>query len=209
MMRAILGGTFDPIHWGHLNAVKHVCELIACDQLILLPSAQPPHRSYPGASAEQRLAMAKLAAQELPNCIADNWELLQPRKSYTQLTLSQFHQRWPHDTLVFIVGEDAFAGLESWYQWQHLLDHAHIVVMRRPHSHNIFSDTLQQWLAEVETKQPEQLRDQTNGYVYLAETPAFDISATAIRNAIQTEQAWTHLVPTTVANYIQTHQLYR
>lgn len=209
MMRAILGGTFDPIHWGHLNAVKHVCELINCDQLILLPSAQPPHRSYPGASAEQRLAMAELAAQELPNCTADNWELLQPRKSYTQLTLSQFHQRWPHDTLVFIVGEDAFAGLESWYQWQHLLDHAHIVVMRRPHSHNVFSDTLQQWLADVETRQPEHLHNQSSGYVFLAETPAFDISATAIRNAIQTDQTWTHLVPTAVANYIQTHQLYR
>lgn len=209
MMRAILGGTFDPIHWGHLNAASSVCEQIQSDHLVLLPSAQPPHRSYPGATAEQRFAMATLAAADIPNCTADNWELLQSRKSYTQLTLEQFHQRWPQDTLVFIVGEDAFAGLESWYKWERLLDHAHLVVMRRPHSHNVFSETLQQWLANVQTKQPEQLHQHASGCVYLAETPAFDISATAIRNAIQTEQSWTHYVPNSVANYIQTHQLYR
>lgn len=209
MMRAILGGTFDPIHWGHLRSATNVCEQIHSDHLVLLPSAQPPHRSYPGATAEQRFAMATLAATEIPSCSADNWELLQSRKSYTQLTLEQFHQRWPTDTLVFILGEDAFAGLQSWHNWEHLLDHAHFVVMRRPHSHNVFSESLQRWLNKVQVKQPESLHQRASGCVYLAETPAFDISATAIRNAIQIDQPWQHLVPSSVANYIQTHQLYR
>ncbi|WP_339878265.1 nicotinate-nucleotide adenylyltransferase [Pseudidiomarina gelatinasegens] len=209
MMRAILGGTFDPIHWGHLRPALAVSVHIEAQHLHLIPSAQPPHRSYPGATAEQRLAMAELAANELMNCSADGWELQQQRKSYTQLTLQQLHQRWPNDTLVFLLGEDAFAGLQSWFNWQQLLDHAHFVVMRRPHAQNTFSPALQQWLTQVQVDRVSALHQNTHGHVYLAETPAVNISATAIRQAIQANQPWQHWVPSSVADYIQAEELYR
>lgn len=209
MMRAILGGTFDPIHWGHLKPALAVTEQIGADCLHLMPSAQPPHRSYPGASAEQRLAMATLAAAELPNCEAEAWELTQPRKSYTALTLQQLAERWPNDTLVFLLGEDAFAGLPQWYQWQSLLDHAHFVVMQRPHSQRQFSNQLQSWLQQVECTNAEALHNQRAGLVLRANTPAYDISATAIRNAIQTNKPWQHWLPPAVAKFITQHELYR
>lgn len=209
MMRAILGGTFDPIHWGHLRPALAVMEHIGADHLHLMPSAQPPHRAYPGATAEQRLAMAQLAAHAVPNCEAEAWELQQPRKSYTALTLEQLAARWPNDTLVFLVGEDAFAGLPQWFQWQQLLDHAHFVVMQRPHAQRHYTSALQQWLAPVETQTISDLHQHRQGLVYCAPTPAYNISATAIRNAIQTDTPWQHWVPEAVANYITEHQLYR
>ena len=209
MMRAILGGTFDPIHWGHLRPACAVTEQIGADCLHLMPSAQPPHRDYPSASAEQRLAMAKLAAAELPDCKAEAWELNQPRKSYTALTLQQLAARWPNDTLVFLLGEDAFAGLPQWFQWQHLLDHAHLVVMQRPHAQRHFTPELQQWLSKVETKSATTLHQQRAGQVFLATTPAINISATAIRNAIQAGTDWQQWVPRSVADFIDAQVLYR
>lgn len=209
MIRAILGGTFDPIHWGHLRPALHAAQQVGADILHLMPSAQPPHRDYPGATAQQRLAMAALAAEELSHCEAEPWELAQPRKSYTALTLQQLAQRWPNDTLLFLLGEDAFAGLPKWFQWQHLLDHAHFVVMQRPHSQRHYSEQLQQWLDSVETQSIASLHEQRQGHVYLAHTPAHNISATAIRNAIQTGAPWQHWLPASVADYITEHQLYR
>lgn len=209
MMRAILGGTFDPIHWGHIRPALSAMQQIGAEILHLMPSAQPPHRDYPGATAEQRFTMASLAAQELPNCEAEAWELNQPRKSYTALTLQQLAQRWSHDTLVFLLGEDAFAGLPQWYQWQHLLDHAHFVVMQRPHAQRHYCEQLQQWLQTVEVQSAAALHEHPHGRVYLAQTPAHHISATAIRNAIQTGGPWRHWLPASVADYITQHQLYR
>lgn len=209
MIRTILGGTFDPIHWGHLRTAHHVSTHLASDCLVLMPSAQPPHRDGPQASATQRFAMAQLAAAELPNCIADDWELQQPRRSYTQLTLAQLHQRWPKDTLIFLLGEDAFAGLSSWYQWQRLVEHAHLVVMRRPNSMRHYPAELTEWLAHVETTSIAALQQQPQGLVYFAESPLISISATAIRTAIQTQQPWRDDVPPAVADYIEQHQLYR
>lgn len=209
MIRTILGGTFDPIHWGHLRTAQYVSSQLRSDMLVLLPSANPPHRDGPSATPAQRMAMAQLAAREMPQCIADDWELQQPRRSYTQITLAQLQQRWPNDTLLFLLGEDAFAGLPSWYQWQRLVDHAHLVVMRRPHSPHHYSPELQQWLTQVQARSIEQLHQQPQGLVYFAESPQIPISATAIRTAIQTNQPWRDLVPPAVAKYIEQHQLYR
>ncbi len=209
MMRAILGGTFDPIHWGHLRPAQHVQAWLHADELRLMPSAQPPHRGYPGASAEQRLTMATLAAKELDNCHAEDWELRQARPSYSAQTLAELKHRWPHDQLVFLLGEDAFAGLTSWYQWQRLFDHAHLVVMRRPHSQQRYSAEIHALLKHREVQQPQQLKEQPAGAILVAETPAVDISATAIRHAIAHQLPWQHMVPENVYQYIEAQQLYR
>jgi nicotinate-nucleotide adenylyltransferase len=209
MMRAMRGGTFDPIHWGHLRPAQQVQKLIQADQLLLMPSAQPPHRGYPGATAKQRLDMAVQAATELENCQAEAWELHQHRPSYSAQTLAELKQRWPQDHLVFLLGEDAFAGLNRWYQWQRLFDHAHFVIMRRPHSQYQFCDELQKLLRQREITDPKLLKQRPSGSILMAETEPVDISATAIRHAIAQQLPWQHMVPETVYQYIEAHQLYR
>ena len=211
MLRLILGGSFDPIHWGHLKPLVQAFELLQADQMVLLPSAHPPHRDGLGASAAQRLAMAQLAAAELAPlpCCADDWELQQVRPSYTAITLAQLHQRWPHDQLVFVLGADAFAQLDSWYHWQQLLDHAHLLVLQRPQQTPPWSAALQQLVQQKRAAQVEQLKQQPQGLIGFAETAAVTISATAIRTAIATQQPWRQFLPASVAEYIEQQQLYR
>lgn len=211
MLRLVLGGSFDPIHWGHLRPLVQAYELLQADQMVLLPSAQPPHRNGLGASAEQRLAMAQLAAAELSPlpCVADDWELQQKRPSYTAITLAQLHQRWPHDQLVFVLGDDAFAQLDSWYQWQRLLDHAHLLVLQRPQQQQSWSAALEQLVQQRRATKVEQLRRQQQGLIAFADTTAVTISATTIRTAIANQQPWRQYLPASVANYIEQQQLYR
>lgn len=211
MLRLILGGSFDPIHWGHLRPLVQAFELLHADQLLLLPSARPPHRDGLGASASQRLAMAQLAAAELAPlpCCADDWELTQQRPSYTAITLQQLHQRWPHDTLVFVLGADAFAQLDSWYHWQQLLDYAHLLVLQRPQQNAPWSAAVQHLVQQKRASTVEQLQHQQHGLIAFADTTAVDISATAIRAAIVHQQPWRQYLPSSVADYIEQQQLYR
>ncbi|WP_127346868.1 nicotinate-nucleotide adenylyltransferase [Pseudidiomarina mangrovi] len=211
MLRLLLGGSFDPIHWGHLKPLLQAFELLQADQMVLLPSAQPPHRNGLGASAEQRFTMAQLAAAALAPapCCADDWELKQQRPSYTAITLAQLAERWPHDTLVFVLGDDAFAKLDSWYNWQQLLHHAHLLVLQRPQAKVPWSPALQNLVQQRGAQSLLQLRQQTHGLIGFIASTDVAISATEIRAAISTQQPWQHLLPKTVANYIEQQQLYR
>lgn len=210
MLRLILGGSFDPIHWGHLRPLTQAFALLQADQMVLLPSAQPPHRDGLAATASQRFAMAQLAAAELAPlpCNADDWELQQARPSYTAVTLAQLQQRWPHDQLVFVLGDDAFAQLDSWYHWQQLFDYAHLLVLQRPQQQRPWSAALQQ-LVQQRTATVDQLKQQPHGLITFAATDAVSISATAIRTAIANQQPWRQYLPASVADYIEQQQLYR
>lgn len=208
-LRALLGGTFDPIHWGHLRPALHALEWLEADELRLIPSAQPPHRDYPGASAEQRLAMVKLATDNDPNVYADDWELNQSRPSYTTQTLSELKRRWPNDTLVFLLGEDAIAKLNTWYLWRELLDHAHFAILSRP-------DNAPQWHPEVTDfcanrwlTNPVELRQSDHGSIIRVPNATQSIAATDIRTMIQRQQSWEPLVPPAVAAFIRSQGLYR
>ncbi|MDX1705080.1 nicotinate-nucleotide adenylyltransferase [Pseudidiomarina sp.] len=209
MMRLILGGTFDPIHWGHLRPAAAAREWLRADMLHLLPSAQPPHRDYPAASADQRLSMVQLAARELACCQADDWELQQARPSYTVQTLAELKRRWPDDTLVFLLGDDAFANLDKWHNWQQLTAHAHLVVMQRPNHSPGWSPEVLSFYQDHYATTPMELTRRSSGLVLLAPTPEVTISATAIRTAIARGEAWEHWLPLAVADFIKSHHLYR
>lgn len=211
MLRLVLGGSFDPIHWGHLRPLVEAYRQTHADQMVLLPSAQPPHRQGLGASAEQRFAMAQLAAAELAPlpCVADPWELHQQRPSYTALTLAELRQRWPADSIIFVVGADAFAQLDHWYHWQQLLDHAHLLVLERPSQPRPWSPVLTQFVADHRASHLDALQQQQAGLIGFANTGAVTISATAIRHAIAQRHSWREQVPASVADYIEQQQLYR
>ncbi|HET8817195.1 MAG TPA: nicotinate-nucleotide adenylyltransferase [Pseudidiomarina sp.] len=208
-LRLILGGTFDPIHWGHLRPALNALQWLQADELRLLPSAQPPHRDYPGASAQQRLMMAKLAAGDYTNVYADDWELRQSRPSYTAQTLSELKQRWPQDTLIFLVGDDAVARLNTWHTWRELLEHAHFAILSRPDNAPQWHPDVTKFFANQWLTDPSELRHSQHGHVIRIPNETQSIAATTIRTMIQQKQPWEPLVPPTVAAFIHSHGLYR
>ena len=129
----LLGGTFDPVHFGHLRSAVEVCEQLQLDELRLIPSARPPHRGMPGATAAQRLRMVELALGQGGGLQVDDRELQRERPSYTVETLESLRQELGSDVALFMVlGWDAFCGLPSWHRWESLLELANLVVLQRP-----------------------------------------------------------------------------
>lgn len=209
MLRLIFGGTFDPIHWGHLRPAMHALVEIGADTLQLMPSAQPPHRDQIGASAQQRLEMVQLACSEIGIGQAESWEIDRDRRSYSLLTLREMRQQWPQDTLLFLMGNDAFAALDTWYHWQDLLNYCHIVVMQRPHHERRWSSAVEAYYQQHRAQTTAELKEHQQGLIVKVETPAVDVSATQIRAAREYRRTWQDLVPDAVAHYIQEHQLYQ
>jgi cytidyltransferase-like protein len=128
---ALLGGTFDPVHYGHLRLADEVSRALAPIEVRLVPARDPPHRGAPHASAAHRLAMLRLAQQEFPELVVDAREIERPGKSYTVLTLEGLRAEMPARPLVLIVGADQLLALTAWHRWQALFDLAHLLVVAR------------------------------------------------------------------------------
>ena len=129
---ALLGGTFDPVHYGHLRLADDVRTGLALSEIRLVPAGHPPHRGKPHASATDRLAMLDLACREFPALTIDPREIRRGGKSYTVLTLGELRSENPHRPLAWIVGADALAGLPQWHRWREIFDLAHLIVAKRP-----------------------------------------------------------------------------
>jgi nicotinate-nucleotide adenylyltransferase len=204
-MIGIYGGTFNPVHLGHLRTALEVKELFKLDQLRLIPCRLPPHRQQPDVDSEMRLAMLRLAVADTPDLQIDRRELDRDGPSYMVDTLCDLRQENPDKGLILFIGTDAFAGLESWHRWQHLFDYAHIVVMTRPAcSLPVLSNFLRQRLCEDR----RQLQQQIAGRLFFQAVTALDISATAIRELISAGRNPKFLLPDSVITYIRHHRLY-
>ncbi|MGZ8137342.1 MAG: nicotinate-nucleotide adenylyltransferase, partial [Methylococcaceae bacterium] len=131
-MIGIFGGTFDPIHYGHLRSALEVKERLGLTEVRLIPCSQPPHREQPVAPAPMRLQMLELAIKNQPGLIADTRELQRQGSSYMVDTLQSLQQEFKDRSLLLFIGADAFNHLTGWRQWRQLFDYAHIVVMTRP-----------------------------------------------------------------------------
>lgn len=202
----ILGGTFDPIHYGHLRTGLEVAQQLNLQHIRLIPSARPPHREQPQASVEQRLSMLHLAVKNNPYFIVDDRELEREGTSYTVDTLLSLRQDFPDNPLYFILGEDAFLGIQSWHRWQQLLSLTHIVVMNRPGETSMptgLSDWYQQYLA-VETD-----REKPIGNIWPVEVTSLAISSTGIRHTLSQNLSPQFLMPDTVIQLIQQAGLYQ
>jgi nicotinate-nucleotide adenylyltransferase len=195
----VLGGTFDPVHNGHLAAADAAQRALQLDAVTLVPSNIPPHRRDPaGATSEQRYDMAALAAAERPGWTASRLEVDREGPSYTYDTLAELQSSGSQ--LFFVLGADAFAEIASWSRYPAVLDLAHFVVVSRP---GITLDSLH---ARVPSAFDRQSSAQTR--VILLESPTPDISSTDIRRRARAGQSLRHLVPDSVAHYITTHRLY-
>jgi len=205
-MIGVFGGTFDPVHFGHLRAALEVKESLGLSQVRLIPSAQPPHRDQPGVSADSRLHMLELAVAGQPDFAVDNRELLRAGRSYMIDTLQSLRQDFPEQSLLLIIGMDAFAKLESWYRWQQLFDFAHVIVMTRP---NYQPPSLTAFLAARHQQQLATLTIKKSGCLFFLPITALDISATAIRTIFAQQRNPKYLLPDAVIDYINQHNLYR
>lgn len=202
----LLGGTFDPVHFGHLRSAVEVCEQLQLDELRLIPSARPPHRGMPGATAAQRLRMVELALGQGGGLQVDDRELQRERPSYTVETLESLRQELGSDVALFMVlGWDAFCGLPSWHRWESLLELANLVVLQRPDYDLEVPEVLKDLLAARSADQPERSHGQI---ICLSQTP-LAISATHIRTLVGSGASPRFLLPDAVLDYIENEGLYR
>lgn len=205
----LLGGTFDPIHFGHLRSAVEVREYLALDELRLVPNARPPHRDRPGASAQQRLEMVCLATAADDSLLVDDCELRRDRPSYTVDTLESLRaELGAAATLFLIVGWDAFSGLPSWHRWEEILQLASLVVLQRPEQDQELPEVLKDLLAARSVSGPNDLQATHGEILCLAQTP-LAISATHIRSLIQAGRSPRFLLPDSVLGYIETNGLYQ
>lgn len=205
----LLGGTFDPVHIGHLRAALEVAEQFDLDELRLIPSARPPHRGTPQVSAQQRLDMVRLAVEGVPPLSVDDRELWRERPSWTIETLESLRAELGDEVqLLLLVGWDAFCGLPTWHRWQELLDHCHILVLQRPDADSDAPETLRDLLAARSVSDPQALRGPAGQIAFVWQMP-LAISATGIRERLAAGRSIRFLVPDAVLAYIHAHGLYR
>ncbi len=205
----LLGGTFDPIHIGHLRAALEVAEQFALDELRLIPSARPPHRGAPQVSAQARLDMVRLAVADVPPLNVDDRELWRDRPSWTIDTLESLRAELGAEVqLLLLVGWDAFCGLPTWHRWQELLDHCHILVLQRPDAGSEAPDALRNLLAARSVADPQALKGPAGQIAFVWQMP-LAISATQVRERLGSGRSIRFLVPDAVLAYIHAHGLYR
>ncbi|OTA18094.1 nicotinate-nicotinamide nucleotide adenylyltransferase [Xenorhabdus vietnamensis] len=211
VIQAIFGGTFDPIHYGHLRPVEALAQLAGLKRVILLPNHVPPHRPQPEATARQRLEMVRLAVQDNPLFTVDTRELERQTPSYTVETLKSFRQEIGEQyPLAFIVGQDSLQTIHTWYKWEELLDICHLLVCSRPgYQNQLSAPEMQRWLEKHQISSPYPLSQKPHGYIYLAATPLLNISATDIRQRHQQGISCDDLLPSLIQNYINSQRLYK
>lgn len=210
-MIAILGGTFDPIHFGHLRPALEIFEKLSLTELRFIPSAKPPHRWQPEASAEHRLKMVKKAIKAIPYFILDNREYIRLEEdnvsSFTIDTVRSIRDEIGNDeSLGMIVGMDAFQSFTSWRDWEDILDIVHLIVASRPGYDD--KEKAQDWVKQRLETNVEELHNNPSGKVYFCHVTQLDISATFIRNQINEGKSCRYLTPKNVNKYIKKKNLY-
>lgn len=214
MRLGVFGGTFNPIHVGHLRAVIEVQETFTLDRLLLIPAANPPHKGAEDiAAAEDRLQMVRLAVQGLPSLEASAVELARSGLSYTIETLQYFHNYFgPESVIHFVVGVDAFSEITTWKSYHQLFATAHFIVMTRPGS---TLNNLERFI-HTHISRDYQYDTTASRYghprwcsIFCLNITHLDISATRIREWIRQGRSIRFLVPATVEAFIKTRGLYR
>ena len=211
---AILGGTFDPVHYGHLRLADDARRALGLPEVRLVPAGDPPHRAGPAASAEDRLAMLRLAVTEFPGLTVDAREIERAGRSYTVLTLEELRRENGARPLLLLLGADAFRLLPTWHRWRELFALAHIVVVARPGSpleQDLPHELAAEWNKRLTTDK-RVLSSTPAGAIYVAHVSPHAISASVIRAQLapgpkgQTEVSG--LLPPSVLAYIHQRHLY-
>ncbi|MCX7628040.1 MAG: nicotinate-nucleotide adenylyltransferase [Methylophilaceae bacterium] len=207
----ILGGTFDPIHFGHLRLAQELGDALGLDAVRFVPAARPPHRLPPVCHFLHRAEMVRLAIADNPLFALDLREYQRPGPSYMVDTLASLRSEIGDETALYLMlGADAFLGLPSWHRWQELFELAHIAVAHRPgHAldpdHTPFDPALRdEWRRRYRIDLPTE----PHGHVVCSKITALDISSSALRSILSTRRSARYLMPDAVLDYIHHHHLY-
>jgi len=206
----VYGGTFDPIHNGHLRVAIELREMLKVHEIRLMPASIPPHRPQPGASAQERLELMRLATSGEPGLVLDDRELQRHGASYTALSLQQLRaELGPQRPLAMVVGYDAFAGFADWRDWPSIPELAHIIVVNRPGQALPDQPVPATLIAERGVESPDALNEAPAGGVLTLQLPAMDISASTIREKLAAGRSPRFLLPDAVLWRIFEQGLYQ
>ena len=205
----VFGGTFDPVHYGHLRSALELVERLQLQQLRLMACAVPPHRDQPACAAAHRVAMVELAVAGEPRLACDRRELEREGPSYTIDSLIDLRRELGSGhSLSLVMGCDAVLGIASWHRWQELLEWAHIVVIARPGWDLPTIGPVSDWLRTHRHEDRNVLCQRPGGVILIEELRPLAISSTEIRNLLAAGRSARYLLPQAVLDYIQTHDLY-
>lgn len=210
----IFGGTFDPVHYGHLRLAQELAAGLGLRQVRFIPAGHPPHRFEPSVSSLHRLEMVRLAIAGNPSFVLDEREISKPGPCYTVDTLTDLRRELgAARPLCLFLGADAFLGLNTWHRWEELFGLAHIAVAHRPGFPQVtwadgMPDALRPELKGRLREDVQVLHRTAAGSIFAHTITALDISATYIRNSLAVGQSPRYLLPDAVLDYIQGNGLY-
>ena len=207
-MIGIFGGTFDPVHNGHLRVAQALSEALLFDELRLLPCGEPAHRAPPQASADDRIAMLQLALKGISSLAIDKREVQRQGPSYMVDTLASLREELKDQPLVLIIGWDAFVGLPTWHRWQQIIELAHLVVVQRPGSRVTPCGEMALLLQRHQTDDVAELSKRIAGCILLQPVDVLDVSSTEVRARLAAKEDVSDLLPMAVDTYIKEQQLY-
>lgn len=199
----IFGGTFDPIHFGHLRTAFEMLQALRFDEVRFMPCGSPPHRGAPVADAELRLRMVQVAMAGQHGFMVDDRELRRPGPSYSVDTLTALRGEFPLRSLALIIGMDAFLGLPKWYQWREILQLAHVVVAHRPGWRAPDMGPLGELLADRGTHRIGDMHQAKSGHIYIHDVTQLEISSSEIRELVAAGRDPRFLMPDGVRDVIE------
>jgi nicotinate-nucleotide adenylyltransferase len=206
----ILGGTFNPIHFGHLRMAQELANSLNLDEIRFIPAANPPHKNKPEVSAQHRASMVQLAIADNPTFQLDTRELERNGASYTIDTLISLRNELGENvSICLIMGSDTFTKLDTWHRWNELMDYCHIILVQRPNTKSEqLSEQMTQYLSAHYTENVDDFAEKTAGYIHMQLISAQDISATKIRQNFAEGASNKYLLLDAVLAYVAQHQLY-
>lgn len=204
----IFGGTFDPIHFGHLRAAFELTELLGLERVLFVPAADPPHRARPLADALTRLEMVRAAVEDEDAFIVDDREVRRPGRSYTVLTLEELRHEQGARPLVLMLGMDAFLALPTWHRWTELLGLAHIAVAHRPGAELPVAGDIGWLLGAHRARCPAEIAAAPAGRIFVHPGTQLDISSTDLRETLRAGRDPRYLMPEPVRRMINATGIY-
>ena len=204
----VFGGTFDPIHYGHLRTAFEMLQALRFEQVRFIPCGDPPHRGTTFADAAVRLEMVRLAIESQPGFVIDDREIGRDGPSYTIDTLESLRAEFPARSLGLIVGMDAFLGLPYWHRWTEIFDHAHVIVAHRPGWRAPDAEPLGKLIAERGTRRVDELHEEQSGRIHVHAVTQLEISSTEIRELVAAGRDPRFLMPDTVRDLIARSHCY-
>jgi nicotinate-nucleotide adenylyltransferase len=205
----IFGGTFDPIHFGHLRTAFELLQALRLSEMRFMPAGNPPHRETTVATPAQRLAMVQAATEGQPGFVVDDREIRREGLSYSVDTMRTLRADFPESSLCLIVGMDAFLGLPKWHQWRELLELSHLVVAHRPGWRAPSMGPLGELLVDRGTGRIGDLHEARAGCIYIHAVTQLEISSTEVRKLIAAGRDPRYLMPDAVREIIEQTGCYR